>query len=183
MNWIDPWGLMQKAAFERDHCGSGGGACVAFGILALVDYLGDGIKKAGESIADGVKQGAHWAGKKISEGVSAAKVYFSKGKNKKREVPAEDRDAIAKHSHERGHGEENDLNLPTEEAIRNKIDEVLDDPDTQVGTRKRDGAKGYLGPDGTLVIHNPTADGKGTIFYPTKESPQDYFNRNFKCGR
>ena len=80
MNWVDPWGLMQKAAFERDHCGSGGGACVAFGILALVDYLGDGIKKAGESIADGVKQGAHWAGKKISEGVSAAKVFFSKGK-------------------------------------------------------------------------------------------------------
>ena len=39
--------------------------------------------------------------------------------------------------------------------MRNKIDEVLDDPDTQVGTRKRDGAKGYLGPDGTLVIHNP----------------------------
>ena len=67
--------------------------------------------------------------------------------------------------------------------MRNKIDEVLDDPDTQVGTRKRDGAKGYLGPDGTLVIHNPTADGKGTIFYPTKESPQDYFNRNFKCRR
>ena len=80
MNWIDPWGLMQKAAFERDHCGGGGGACVAFGILALMDYLGDRIKKAGESIADGVKQGAHWAGKKISEGVSAAKVFFSKGK-------------------------------------------------------------------------------------------------------
>ena len=80
MNWIDPWGLMQKAALDRDHCGGGGGACVAFGIVALVDYLGDGIKKAGESIADGVKQGAHWAGKKISEGVSAAKVFFSKGK-------------------------------------------------------------------------------------------------------
>ena len=75
-----PWGLMQKAAFERDHCGGGDGACVAFGILALVDYLGDGIKKAGESIADGVKQGAHWAGKKISKGGSAAENYFSKGK-------------------------------------------------------------------------------------------------------
>ena len=80
MNWVYPWGLMQKAAFERDHCGGGGGACVAFGILALMDYLGDGIKKAGESIADGVKQGAHWAGKKISKGGSAAENYFSKGK-------------------------------------------------------------------------------------------------------
>ena len=28
-----------------------------------------------------------------------------------------------------------------------------------------------------------TADGKGTIFYPTDEHPQDYFNRNFKCGK
>ena len=105
MNFIDPRGLaMQDAALERDHCGGGGGACVAFGIVALADYLGAGIKKAGETITDGVRQGVHWAGEKISAGTSAAKVYFSKGKNKKREVPAEDRDAIAKYSHERGYG-------------------------------------------------------------------------------
>ena len=67
--------------------------------------------------------------------------------------------------------------------MRNKIDEVLDDPDTQVGTRKWDGAKGYLGPDGTLVIHNPTADGKGTIFYPTGKKTQEYFDDNFRCRK
>ena len=71
---------MQEAALERDHCGGGGWACIAFGIVALADYLGAGIKKAGETITDGVRQGAHWAGEKISEGVSAAKDYFSKGK-------------------------------------------------------------------------------------------------------
>ena len=76
MNWIDPWGLMQKAALDRDHCG----ACVAFGIVALVDYLGDGIKKAGKTIANGVRQGVQCTGEKVSEGVSAAKVFFSKGK-------------------------------------------------------------------------------------------------------
>ena len=81
VNWIDPWGLaMQEAALESDHCGGGGGACVAFGIVALVDYLGDGIKKAEETITDGVRQGAHWAGEKISAGASAATAYFSKGK-------------------------------------------------------------------------------------------------------
>ena len=71
---------MQEAALERDHCAGGGGACVAFGIVALVDYLGDGIKKAGETITYGVKQGVHWAGEKISAEASAAKAYFSKGK-------------------------------------------------------------------------------------------------------
>ena len=80
MNWVDPWGLMQKAAFDRDYCGGGGRACVAFGIVALLDYLGDGIKKAGGTIANGVRQGAQCTGEKISEGVSAAKNYFSKEK-------------------------------------------------------------------------------------------------------
>ena len=64
--------------------------------------------------------------------------------------------------------------------MRNKIDEVLDDPDMQVRTRKRDSATGSLGPDGTLVIHNQTADGKGTIFYPTGKTPQEYFDDNFR---
>ena len=53
----------------------------------------------------------------------------------------------------------------------------------QVRTRKRDSATGSLGPDGTLVIHNQTADGKGTIFYPTGKTPQEYFDDNFRCRK
>ena len=82
VNWVDPWGLapMQEPALERDHCGGGGGACVAFGIVTLVNYLEDGIKETGKTIANGVTQGAQWTAQKISEGVSAIAGYFSKGK-------------------------------------------------------------------------------------------------------
>ena len=79
----------------------------------LCEDTGELIKEGVKWIGKAITKGAQWTSEKISEWVSAIAGYFSKGKNKKREVPAEDRDAIAKHSHERGHGEENDLNLPT----------------------------------------------------------------------
>ena len=71
---------MQEPALEHDHCGGSGGACVAFGIVTLVNYLEDGIKETGKTIANGVTQGAQWTAQKISEGVSAIAGYFSKGK-------------------------------------------------------------------------------------------------------
>ena len=82
VNWVDPWGLapMQEPTLERDHCGGGGGACVAFGIVTLVNYLEDGIKETGKTIANGVAQGAQWTAEKISKGFSAITGYFSKGK-------------------------------------------------------------------------------------------------------
>ena len=33
-----------------------------------------------------------------------------------------------------------------------------------VKTRKRDGAKLYMADDGTALIHNPSAEDKGTIY-------------------
>ena len=57
------------------------------------------------------------------------------------------------------------------------MDEVLNDPDTEVGTRKRDGAKAYLGSDGTLIIHNPSAEDKGAMFY---DKNGEMFKRDFQ---
>ena len=57
------------------------------------------------------------------------------------------------------------------------MDEILNDPNTKVGTRKKDGATGYLGSDGTLIIHNPSVEDKGTVFVP--DDPEGYFNREF----
>jgi RHS repeat-associated protein len=93
-------------------------------------------------------------------------------------IPEGDKDKIAQHSYEEGHGAMYDLDIPTEEGIREKIDEVLTNPDTQVGARERDGAMGYLAPDGSLLIHNPSdEDNKGTMFKPN--NPQEYFDKNF----
>ena len=128
MNFIDPRGLaMQDAALERDHCGGGGGACVAFGIVALADYLGAGIKKAGETITDGVRQGDTGQEKKYRQGHLLQKPISRKEKIRSAKCQ-----------------------LKIEMLLRNIP------------------MKGGM---------------EETIFYPTKESPQDYFNRNFKCRR
>ena len=74
---------MQDAALERDHCGGGGGACVAFGIVALADYLGAGIKKAGETITDGVRQGDTGQEKKYRQGHLLQKPISRKERIKK----------------------------------------------------------------------------------------------------
>jgi|GEM_PF-3473457 len=57
------------------------------------------------------------------------------------------------------------------------MDEVLNDPDTEMGTRKRDGAKAYLGSDGTLIIHNPSAEDKVAMFY---DKNGETFKRDFQ---
>ena len=57
------------------------------------------------------------------------------------------------------------------------MDEVLNDPDTEMGTRKRDGAKAYLGSDGTLIIHNPSVEDKGSMFY---DKNRETFKRDFQ---
>ena len=82
-----------------------------------------------------------------------------------RNIPEEDKNSIAQHAHDGGHGPEINLDDPSEEGIKEKMDEILNDPNTKVGTRKKDGATGYLGSDGTLIIHNPSAEDKGTVFY------------------
>jgi hypothetical protein len=104
------------------------------------------------------------------------------------EIPEEDKDDIATHSHNQGHGNEWDLNEPDAAGIKRRIDDVLGNPDTQVGKRKnKDGttSTGYLDPsDGTIVIHNPSQtnpDKKGTVFKP--DYPKDYFNREFPRAR
>ena len=94
-----------------------------------------------------------------------------------RNIPEEDKDAIAQHAHDDGHGPEINLEDPSEEGIKEKMDEILNDPNTKVGTRKKDGATGYLGSDGTLIIHNPSVEDKGTVFVP--DDPEGYFNREF----
>jgi len=93
-------------------------------------------------------------------------------------IPEEDKDKIAEHAHDGGHGHEVNLDDPSKQGIKDKIDDVLTNPETQVGVRKRDNTTGYLAPDGTLVIHNPAVEDKGTVFTP--DNPQEYFDRNFK---
>lgn len=94
-------------------------------------------------------------------------------------IPDSDKDKIADHASD--HNGEFDLNVP-KENIRDKIDEVLRNPDTQTGKgvdKKTGNPKyGFLAPDGTLVIHNPSTEDKGTIFQP--DDPQKYFDDNFK---
>ena len=70
------------------------------------------------------------------------------------------------------------LDNPSKQGIKDKIDEILTNPETQVRVRKKDNTTGYLAPDGTLLIHNPSAEDKGTIFSPNK--PQEYFENKFK---
>jgi hypothetical protein len=81
-----------------------------------------------------------------------------------------DKDKIAEHSWEAGHGGEHDLDIPTAEGIREAIDHVLNNPNTVVkeGKDKATGKPkyGYFSPDGTVVIHNPAAPDKGTIYKP-----------------
>ena len=50
-------------------------------------------------------------------------------------------------------------------------------PNTEVGTHKRDGAKAYLGSDGTLIIHNPSAEDKRSMFY---DKNGETFKRDFQ---
>lgn len=86
-------------------------------------------------------------------------------------IPDGDKDKIAQHGAE---GE-----LGNKELAEEELERVLNDPDTVVGQGKnRDGSKktGYLSPDGTLVLHNPSADDSGSMFIPKKE---DYFDRHF----
>ncbi len=92
-------------------------------------------------------------------------------------IPAGDKEAIAQHSHDGGHGYEVNLDNPTVEGIKDKIDEVLTNPDTQVGTRPGDGATGYIDPDQILVIHNPEHEDKGTAFY---DENGETFYRDFR---
>ena len=98
-------------------------------------------------------------------------------------IPEGDKDKIAEHALEDDDGTRAaDLGAETPEEVKDKISEVLLNPDTQRGTGvdKATGKPktGYLAPDGTLVIHNPSAPGKGTIFVPT--DPQGFFDKNFK---
>ncbi|WP_191018344.1 hypothetical protein, partial [Treponema zioleckii] len=81
-------------------------------------------------------------------------------------IPEADKKAIAQHSHDGGHGYEVNFDNPTEEGIRQRIDDILSDPNTKVKTRKRDGSKLYMADDGTALIYNPSADDKGTIYLP-----------------
>jgi hypothetical protein len=85
-------------------------------------------------------------------------------------IPDSDKDKIAEHSWEAGHGGEHDLDIPTAEGIREAIDHVLNNPDTVVkeGKDKATGKPkyGYFAPDGTVIIHNPAAPDKGTIYKP-----------------
>ena len=94
-------------------------------------------------------------------------------------IPNEDKDKIAEHSHDGGHGPEVNLDNPSQQGIKDKIDEILTNPETQVRVRKKDNTTGYLAPDGTLLIHNPSAEDEGTIFYPDDE-PQEYFENEFR---
>ena len=94
-------------------------------------------------------------------------------------IPNEDKDKIAEHPHDGGHGPEVNLDNPSKQGIKDKIDEILTNPETQVRVRKKDNTTGYLAPDGTLLIHSPSAEDKGTIFYPDDE-PQEYFENEFR---
>nr|WP_305880045.1 RHS repeat-associated core domain-containing protein [Treponema sp. OMZ 787] len=94
-----------------------------------------------------------------------------------RDIPEKDKDEIAQHALDGGHGPEINLDDPTKQGIKDKMDEVLNDPDTEVGIRRKDGAKAYLGSDGTLIIHNPSAEGKGTMFY---DKNGETFKRDFQ---
>jgi hypothetical protein len=101
--------------------------------------------------------------------------------DKNHPMPESDKDKIAAHSFKQGHGKK-DLDIPTQKGIREKIDAILRDPETQVGVgldEKTDNYKyGYLDKDGNLLIHNPSDNGnKGTIFQPN--DPDEYFNSNF----
>ena len=89
VNWVDPDGRIAVTT-----------VATGFGVLyvgykyatdaQLREDTGELIKASVKATVDTVKwtgktvaKGAQWAGEKISEGVSAAKAYFSKGKNKK----------------------------------------------------------------------------------------------------
>ena len=63
--------------------------------------------------------------------------------------------------------------------IKEKIDDVLNDPNTEIGRRfNDDGTVAYKGSDGTIVIHNPNDTAhKGTVFKP--QNPDEYFNMEF----
>ncbi|WP_044901969.1 hypothetical protein [Treponema denticola] len=50
-----------------------------------------------------------------------------------RDIPEEDKDEIAQHALDGGHGPEINLDNPTKQGIKDKMDEVLNDPDTEVG--------------------------------------------------
>ncbi|QQO10753.1 toxin TcdB middle/N-terminal domain-containing protein [Breznakiella homolactica] len=85
------------------------------------------------------------------------------------QIPESDKKEIAQHSYDGGHGPEVNLENPTVDGIMERIDEILTDPNTEIGIGVDKGTKepkiGYLADDGTLIIHNPTADDKGTAFY------------------
>ena len=81
-------------------------------------------------------------------------------------IQESDKNLIAQHSADGGHGYEVNLNNPTKEGIKQKIDEILSDSNTKVKTRKRDGAILYMAEDGTALIYNQRAEDKGTIYVP-----------------
>ena len=95
----------------------------------------------------------------------------------KDDIPEEDKDEIAEHSYDGGHQHDiNGLSRKDEKGIRDKIDEILTNPETRVETRKSDGATLYMDPDGNALIYNPNAlDNKGTLFYPTEKTPDVFF--------
>ena len=66
------------------------------------------------------------------------------------------------------------LNDPSENGIRERINEVLSDPETRVKVRKRDGSRMYVAPDQTVLIHN-TTQGTGTI-YRSDDTQKDWDN-------
>ena len=84
-------------------------------------------------------------------------------------IPEADRQLIAQHSYDGLHGPEVNLFDPTVNGIKAKMDEILNDPNTLIGIGIDQGTGnykyGYLADDGTLIIHNPSADEKGTIFH------------------
>lgn len=95
----------------------------------------------------------------------------------KNEIPDDDKDEIAKHSEEGEYGKDLGLDDISEKGIREKIDDILKNPESITKTRKMDGAKLYMDRDGNALIHNPKADGKGTIFKP--DNPAQFWE-NFK---
>jgi hypothetical protein len=99
-------------------------------------------------------------------------------------IPEEDKDEIAKHAADTP-GRKLELDADSPEEIKEKINEVLSDPGTLVGdgvdAETGEPKTGYMAPNGTLVIHNPAAPGKGTIMTPTRGL--DYFTERFKIRK
>ena len=97
----------------------------------------------------------------------------------KEAIPEGDKDKIANRAKKRGHGKEVNPKNPTKEGIKEKIDDVLNDPNTEIGRRfNDDGTVAYKGSDGTIVIHNPNDTiNKGSVFKP--DDPDGYFTENF----